>query len=330
MKSNLSYIKKPELFEELSRHQSHFFGVIDSKVRDHLPDWMNQSPNVFWIHDPEGSKNLETFGKASSFFLDRGVDRNSTLIAIGGGATTDLGGYIASSLLRGIKWISVPTTLLAMVDGSIGGKVGLNMPQGKNQLGAFHAPSDVLICNDFLVTLPEAEWISGKGEILKYAFLSSKIHDLILNNADMEMISFECALYKKQTVEDDFKETGDRIFLNFGHTLGHAFESSLKISHGVAVAMGIRYLLKLLNQIEQLTEWNKLTQALGLPVDKLSIRAYPEFSVEKFKNYLLQDKKKAQDSMRLVLVKEVGKPFVQDMPLSELVNKIEGFGDFKN
>lgn len=330
MESQLSYIKKPELLEELKRFESAFFAVIDTKVKDHLPDWIKASKSVLWITNPEESKNLRTFEQGLNFFLDLGISRQSTLIAIGGGATTDLAGYIAASLLRGINWISIPTTLLAMVDGSIGGKVALNMSQGKNLVGAFHAPVNVLICHDFLVTLPEDEWISGKGEILKYAFLSEKIANLVLNKAEMDVIALECAHYKKQVVDKDFKEAGDRIFLNLGHTLGHAFESTLKISHGLSVAMGLGYLFELLGLNERKAEWSQLCSALDLPLDRLQLPQYSQFSVEKFKNYLSQDKKKADADIRLVLVHKIGSPFVDKIKLTDLLLKIEGHRDFKN
>lgn len=330
MESQLSYIKKPELFEELKRFESTFFAVVDSKVRDHLPDWMQTSNNVFWITNPEESKNLATFEKGLNFFLDKGITRQSTLVAIGGGATTDLAGFIAASLLRGVNWISIPTTLLAMVDGSIGGKVAVNMPQGKNLVGAFHAPAIVYICHDFLVTLPEEEWISGKGEILKYAFLSEKIANLVLNKAEMEVIALECAYYKKQVVDRDFKENGDRIFLNLGHTLGHAFESTLKISHGLSVAMGLGYLFEVLSLKERKTEWERMGEALNLPLNQLTLPHYKNFSVDKFKNYLGQDKKKTETEIRLVLVHKIGSPFVEKIKLADLLAKVEGHRDFKN
>lgn len=328
MESKLSYIKKPELFEVLQAQPGPFLAVIDAKVRDHLPEWIKSSGGVFWVNNPEESKNLSVFSQGLSFFLDQGVSRNSVLYAIGGGATTDLAGYIASSLLRGIPWVSIPTTLLAMVDGSIGGKVAINMPQGKNLVGAFHAPQEVFICHDFLMTLPEMEWQSGKGEILKYAFLSQKIHDLVMNKAEMEMIAFECAQYKKSIVDKDFKESGERIFLNYGHTLGHAFESTLKIPHGFSVAMGIYYLNSIFGQSEMVKEWEKLGKALDLPLEKFKLKTYSQFDVEKFKNYLIQDKKKLSDSIRLVQVKSIGSPSTQEMKLTEFITKIEGSGEF--
>lgn len=323
MKSNLTFIKKPELFAALKSFETHFYAVIDEKLKAHLPEWILNSNNVFWLTDPEAQKNLKTYGEISEFLLEKGIYRSATLIAIGGGATTDLAGYVASTILRGVEWIAVPTTLLAQVDGSIGGKVAINTNQGKNLLGSFHNPKMVYLCYDFLSTLPEIEMLSGKGEILKYGFLSTKISDLILNHAELEVIIFECAKFKAEVVERDFKETGDRILLNLGHTLGHAFESSLKIPHGVAVAMGIHYLMLLFSQTEELKTWNQLAVSLAMPLGHLQLSHYPSFSIEALKKYLTQDKKKDQDQIKLVMVKSVGHCETQSVKLSEFLEKIE-------
>lgn len=323
MKSNLTFIKKPELFAALKPLEAQFYAVIDEKLKSHLPEWMLSSDKVYWLSNPEGQKNLKSYGEISEFFLEKGIYRNATLVAIGGGAATDLAGYVAATILRGVEWIAVPTTLLAMVDGSIGGKVAINTAQGKNLLGAFHAPKKIFICNDFLSTLPEVEMQSGKGEILKYGFLSSKIADLIFNHADLEVISFECAKFKCEVVEKDFKETGDRILLNLGHTLGHAFESTLKIPHGVAVAMGIHYLLQLFSQGEELKNWNKLTASLGLPLDHLLLTHYPNFSFKEFKTFLTQDKKKDHQQIKLVMVKSLGHCHTFEMPFTDFLKKVE-------
>lgn len=323
MKSNLTFIKKPELFAALKSFETHFYAVIDEKLKGHLPEWMLSSNNVFWLTNPEAQKNLKTYGEISEFFLEKGIYRSATVIAIGGGATTDLSGYVASTILRGVDWIAVPTTLLAQVDGSIGGKVAINTSQGKNLLGAFHNPKMVYLCHDFLSTLPEVEMISGKGEILKYGFLSSKISELILNHAELETIVYECALFKSDVVEKDFKETGERILLNLGHTLGHAFESSLKIPHGVSVAMGIQYLILLFSQTEELKIWNKLAVSLAMPLDQLQLSHYPSFSVESLEKYLSQDKKKVEDQIKLVMIKSVGHCETRSIKLSEFLKSIE-------
>lgn len=329
MKSSLTYLKKLELFKELDDYkEGQFFAIADSKLKNHLPQWVSFSPYVFWLKNPEEEKNLEVYGNAIEFLLKVGISRNSTIYAFGGGATTDFAGFVAATILRGVKWVSIPTTLLGMIDGSIGGKVALNMPQGKNLVGAFHLPQKVLICGDFLTSLPEKEWMSGKGEILKYGFLSKEINDLILKKAPIEEIAMACARFKNEVVDRDFQEKGERIYLNLGHTLGHAFESTLKIPHGQAVAMGLKYLFKVMQNDSALNEWEKMAKALNLPVEKLDLASFRGFDPRSFLSFLEQDKKKVDSSIRLVLVKGVGFCYVEEVPLKDFKAKITTNAEF--
>lgn len=331
MKSNLIYLKKLELFKELDNFKDgQFFAIADQKIKNHLPQWISFSPHIFWIKNPEEEKNLEMYGHAIEFFLKQGITRNSTIYAFGGGATTDFAGFVASTILRGVKWVAVPTTLLAMVDGSIGGKVALNMPQGKNLVGAFHSPEKVLICGEFLSTLSDKEWISGKGEVLKYGFLSKEINKMILDKAAIEDIAVACANFKNIVVEKDFKEEGERIHLNLGHTLGHAFESNLKIPHGHAVAMGLKYLFKVMKIDDAVTQWEKMVKALNLPAEKFDIDRFPQFDFRTFSAFLDQDKKKVDAKLRLVLVNGIGLCYVQEVPLKDFKAKIQSYEEFKH
>lgn len=329
MKSTLTYLKKLELFKELdNQKEGQFFAIADQKLKNHLPQWISFSPHVFWLKNPEEEKNLEVYGEAVQFLLKNGIHRNATLYAIGGGATTDFAGFVASTILRGIKWVSIPTTLLAMIDGSIGGKVALNMPQGKNLIGAFHQPEKVMICGDFLTSLPEKEWMSGKGEVLKYGFLSKDINALILKKAPIDDIAHACARYKNDIVDRDFQDRGDRILLNLGHTLGHAFESTLKIPHGMAVAMGLKYLFKITRNDEALAEFDKMVKALSLPAEKFDLYHYSNFDAKTFMSYLEQDKKKFDTSIRLVLVKGIGFCYVEEVPLKDFKAKVSSHAEF--
>lgn len=331
MKSNLIYLKKHELFKELDNFKDgQFFAIADQKIKNHLPQWISFSPHIYWIKNPEEEKSLESFGHALEFFLKQGITRNSTLYAFGGGATTDFAGFVASTVLRGIQWVAVPTTLLAMVDGSIGGKVALNMPQGKNLVGAFHSPERVLICGEFLTTLSEKEWMSGKGEVLKYGFLSKEINKMILDKAPIEDIAVACANYKIEIVEKDFKETGERIHLNLGHTLGHAFEYNLKIPHGQAVAMGLKYLFKIMKIDDSILQWEKMVKALNLPAEKFDIQNFPNFDFRAFSAYLDQDKKKVDAKLRLVLVNGIGLCYVQEVSFKDFKSKIQLYEEFKH
>lgn len=330
MKSKLTYLKKLELFKELDTFkEGQFFAVVDQKIKNHLPQWIQFSPQVYWLKNPEEEKNLEVYGLAVEFFLRQGITRNSKIFSFGGAATSDFAGYVAATILRGVKWAAVPTSLLAMVDGSIGGKVGINMPQGKNLVGSFHLPENVYICGDFLTTLPEKEWISGKGEILKYGFLSKEIHHMIMNKSSIEDIAVECARFKNHVVEHDFREQGERIFLNLGHTLGHAFESTLKVTHGQAVIMGLKYLFKVMNNEVAMGQWEAMTKALNLPVEKFSIDSYPAFDAKKFFSFLEQDKKKTETSLRVILVNGIGSCYVEEIPLKDFKAKIQSYAEFQ-
>jgi 3-dehydroquinate synthetase len=330
MKSKLIYLKKLELFKELDNHKDgQFFCVADQKIKNHLPQWIQFSPHVFWLKNPEEEKNLTVYGQAVEFFLKQGIQRSSVLYVFGGGATTDLGGFVASTILRGISWVAVPTTLLGMVDAAIGGKVSVNMPQGKNLAGAFHMPETVMVCGDFLTTLSEKDWLSGKGEVLKYGLLSLEIYELILRKTPIEEIAIACAKFKEGVVENDFKENGERIFLNLGHTLGHAFESALKIPHGQAVTMGMKYLFKLMKLDGPSKDLEKLIKALALPAEKLSIGHFDHFDLNAFLAFLDQDKKKIESKIRLILVKAPGSCYLEEVSLKDFKGKIQFNEDFK-
>lgn len=330
MTSNLIYLKKLELFKELDNFKDgQFFAIADQKIKNHLPQWITFSPNIFWLKNPEEEKNIESFANAVEFFLKNGITRQSTIYAFGGGATTDFAGFVASTILRGVKWVAVPTTLLAMIDGSIGGKVAINMPQGKNLVGAFHMPEKVFICGDFLTSLSDKEWMSGKGEVLKYGFLSKEIYDLIIKKSSIEDIAHACAKFKMEVVSRDFQEQGERIHLNLGHTLGHAFEYLLKIPHGQAVGMGLKYLFQVMKNSEAVSQWETLVKALNMPQEKFDLDRFPNFDVKLFINYLEQDKKKVEKGIRLVLVKGIGSCYVEEVPLKDFKTKIISHAEFK-
>jgi 3-dehydroquinate synthase len=330
MKSNLTYLKKLELFNELDNFKNgQLFAIADQRIKNHLPQWIAFSPHIFWLKNPEDEKNLEVYGQAIEFFLKQGISRDSTLYAFGGGATTDFAGFVASTILRGIKWVAIPTTLLAMIDGSIGGKVAINMPQGKNLIGAFHSPEKIMICGDFLTSLPDKEWMSGKGEVLKYGFLDPEINELILKKVAIENIAVACAKYKNDVVERDFRERGERIHLNLGHTLGHAFELALKIPHGHAIAMGMKYLFKIMKLDEALFQWEQMVKALNLPAEKFELVNFSKFDIKAFIDYLEQDKKKTETSLRLVLVKGIGFCYVEEVSIKDFKTKIQSHAEFK-
>ena len=221
--------------------------VVDGKVWEKYGshfDFKRDFPNkkVHLWKNPEGERTKlhSEYISCTDFFLEKGVHRHAHLIAVGGGATSDFAGFVAATLLRGISWSIIPTTILAMVDASLGGKVSINTKAGKNLLGAFHLPEKVWADLNFLKTLSPNEVRSGKGEILKYAYLDKGIYDAVMSsNGDLREIIPQCAEYKLKVTVSDFRERGQRKLLNLGHTFGHGLERIYNLPHGEAVMWGV-------------------------------------------------------------------------------------------
>ncbi len=298
------------------------FFIIDRGIYDlHLKSTLKDK-KIFFLDKPEKCKNIKYFEKACHYFIENGMKRKDTLVCIGGGATTDLGGFVASTLYRGVNWIAVPTTLLAMIDASIGGKVGINTSHGKNLIGSFHEPESELLFLDFLETLDHKQVESGKGELLKYAFLSSDINSMLESNIDYKDAIGECIKLKKDIVSQDFKETGLRETLNYGHTFGHAFEQLTGIEHGVAVGVGIKLNIELFAK-ELIPHFDKLINVL-----ELNLR-HPKVNLDEFLHTLKFDKKnKTQSMIRFVIVDPISKTRIIDFDVEELRSLLEGSDNY--
>lgn len=223
--------------------------VTDSNVAGIYPE-LFAAARCTVIEAGEHSKNLTTVGGIIADMVKSGCDRSATVIAVGGGVVGDTAGYAAASFMRGVKWVNVPTTLLAMVDSGIGGKTGVDVGGYKNVAGAFHMPEEVLICTGFLSTLSEREWLCGCGEMVKHALLDDAIFRATLpeinklvarDEKTADKLIVMSARYKESVVRADFKESGLRKRLNVGHTVGHAVEKldDFRLSHGEYVALGI-------------------------------------------------------------------------------------------
>ncbi len=331
MNSKITALKQLELMNALENaREPRLFSVIDLKVKNLLPQWLQFSPDVFWLNHPEEQKTIEVYEQITSFFLKQGIQRGHTVAGIGGGATTDMAGFVAATIHRGVNWISVPTTLMGMVDAGLGGKTGVNTSHGKNLLGAFHLPEHVWICADFLKTMSRTEILSGRGEILKYALLSNEIYDLAMNTkTPMEDIIMACAQYKMKLIGEDFKEAGNRAFLNLGHTLGHAFEHTLKIPHGIAVTMGIKYLFQAMKLENALASYELIFKSLQLDPEKVDLTNYSQFDKSAFWSAVNHDKKKTGDGLKLTLVDNVGQPRFEVLPVAKLKTLVEALSDFK-
>lgn len=273
----------------------------------------------FVFNRGEASKNMGTLSNALDFLLEQRLDRNSVLIALGGGVVGDLAGFAAACYQRGIDFIQVPTTLLAQVDSSVGGKTGINHPLGKNMIGAFHQPKCVIIDTDSLRSLDAREVGAGIAEIIKYGIIGDapffawlEEHIDALRRGDTESlihaISRSCQ-NKATVVSQDEKESDLRAILNFGHTFGHAFETVLgygELLHGEAVALGMRCAALLSCQMGFLgsdahDRINNLLDRAGLP-KKLPA----EVAMDKIVAAMESDKKVSQGQIRFIVIDRIG------------------------
>ncbi|MCB0732257.1 MAG: 3-dehydroquinate synthase [Ignavibacteriae bacterium] len=314
-----------------------FLLVIDSNVKKYYSKLINDtfanySYNIVIVNSSEKNKSFETLQKIHSVLIKNKFGRDSVLVAIGGGIIGDIAGFAASTYMRGIKYIQIPTTLLASVDSSVGGKTGLNFQNTKNVIGSFYQPQMVLIDTAFFNTLPNEERLCGLGEIIKYCFLiDQKFYNYVQKNYDevlsnnpkvLEKVITESVKFKGGVVEADERESGIRKVLNLGHTFAHAFEvqQNHKIKHGQAVIVGITcalYLSHYLNFVNEKDLENYLSFLLFFsPQIKLS-------NVNKKKIFTIMqlDKKNRDNKIKFVLLQNVGE-ILTDVPASkELVYK---------
>lgn len=266
----------------------------------------------------EGSKNHKVVHSLQTRLLEQGIHRDSIIIAVGGGVVGDLAGYVAATILRGVRYIHVPTTLLAQVDSSIGGKVGINHPRGKNLIGSFHQPSAVFIDPRVLKTLPAVEFRNGLAEIVKIAaaldadfFARLERRSMRLKKDDpagLEDIIKTAVGLKAGIVERDEKEQGLRKVLNFGHTVGHAIEAATEytVPHGQAVAMGMVAEATIALKMELLKHEDYVRLAKLLTALKLPVRLPRDLDRRRFKEALALDKKSDGDGIKFVLLKSIG------------------------
>jgi 3-dehydroquinate synthase len=270
------------------------------------------------IEPGEGSKSLSTYEDVARRLIEKGIRRDHLIIAFGGGVVGDLAGFVAATLYRGIRWVQVPTTLLAQVDSSIGAKVGVNLPLGKNLIGAFHDPELVLIDPKLLDTLENREYNNGIAEMIKAALIGDPIlYERLKENERVGIEEIDRAIsVKKRIVLEDPYEQGLRMVLNFGHTFGHAIERAhgyKTYKHGEAISYGM--LIALLVGIER-----KITpKALYDDVkDLLFARGLVELPLLERKDYVKEiayDKKQRADGLRFILIKDIGQAVIEQVDL---------------
>jgi 3-dehydroquinate synthase len=273
------------------------------------------------VPDGEGSKSIEMSHTLYTWLIENKFERNSTIIALGGGVVGDLAGFIAATYLRGINLVHLPTSLLAMVDSSIGGKVGINHSLGKNLIGAFYQPKFVMIDIAKLITLPEEEFTCGLGEVIKYGLiydkhLFTKIDDnfdnLNGNNTGLlQDIVYDCAKIKAEIVSKDERESGLRSILNFGHTFGHALEVFYQYSglkHGQAVLLGMKCANYVANKMNLLSADDE--KRINHLIDRIDIRLPGQgksFDSKVLLSSMYRDKKVEQGSIKCILLEGIGK-----------------------
>lgn len=275
------------------------------------------------LPDGEAYKTLDTLNQVYTHLLEHKADRKTTLVALGGGVIGDMTGFAAASYQRGVNFIQIPTTLLAMVDSSVGGKTGVNHPLGKNMIGAFHQPQCVLIDTDTLNTLADRELSAGIAEVIKYGlirdpaflqWLDTNMDKLLARDPEaLTYAIYRSCQHKAEVVASDERESGQRALLNLGHTFGHAIEAAMGYGqwlHGEAVATGMVMAAELSQQMGWISAADVayiryLLQRAKLPVDPPT-----NMTGEDFMRYMAVDKKVLDGTLRLILMKSLGEGIV--------------------
>ena len=335
-------------------------------VSDHISPYLNKSQQIFVITDHhvdrlhgstlkkslegfsyqwlsvcpgEFSKSLNQFSQLVEDILRFGPERHDLIIAFGGGVIGDLAGYVAASVLRGLNFIQIPTTLLAQVDSSVGGKTGLNSIHGKNLIGAFYQPKLVLVDLDVLESLPEREMKAGYAEIVKYAlidqpdffeWLEHHGRNILARTSDMSEAIAKSCLSKARIVAEDEREAGHRALLNLGHTFAHAFESvnlyDGRILHGEAVSVGLVCAHRLSCDLgfaaeQDLARLVRHLLTLDMPVD-LTRFDTGQFSLPMLLKAMAKDKKAQKGHLRFILTRGIGKAFISEGVDQKAVEKV--------
>ncbi|MGX8833373.1 3-dehydroquinate synthase [Amedibacillus sp. YH-ame6] len=298
--------------------------ITDSGVPTQYAKILSEQCRESYIHiveQGEDSKSFEVYKEICEDMLSHKFSRKDCVIALGGGVVGDLSGFVASSYMRGIDFIQIPTTTLSQIDSSIGGKVAINLHEVKNIIGAFYQPKLVIVDADTLQTLPKRHYINGLIEAIKAGLIYDKeLFELFETGdiyQDLDNIIYKALCVKKDVVEKDEKEQHLRKILNFGHTIGHAIESYYHLSdylHGECVAMGMLYFI----------DDKDLKQRVLALYDKLGICKDAPYDEQQVYETLCSDKKAGNDSVTLVRVKELGSAQLVETPLTQVREILRG------
>lgn len=327
----------------VEKNYSSLFILVDSHTNEFclplfLPYLATEiSIEIIEIEAGENLKNIETCAQIWTALTELGADRKSLIINVGGGVITDIGGFIASTYKRGIDFVNVPTTLLGMVDASVGGKNGVDLGHLKNQIGTITVPQLLLIDTRFLETLPQNEMRSGLAEMLKHGLIRDKLYweqflDLsTLNFNDLDVLIYRSIEIKNEIVKQDPTENGIRKALNFGHTLGHAIESHFldtekQLLHGEAIAVGM-VLESYISREKGLLSEAEYQQIKETIIGIFETVEFSENDIENIQNLLIHDKKNEYGKVQFALLYGIGKCIINQSVDNELI--IKSFEDYK-
>jgi len=325
-------------FKNSSKEYSKIFILTDENTNLHcLPLFLeitkiDVKPIVIQIESGEKNKTIETVIQLWKKLIDSRADRNSLLVTLGGGVICDLGGFVAATYMRGISFIHFPTTLVAMVDASIGGKVGANIRNLKNQVGLIAQPLAVFILQDFLKTLPQNQLLSGFSEMVKHALIHNKVswekmNKVIVNEiVDWKELINDSVKIKVKIVNADPYEHSYRKILNFGHTIGHAFETLAmkntqnQLLHGEAVAMGMLCEIWLSTKLAGLNT-NEMNEINNFILSQFQYYVLPENSENEILEILSHDKKNIFGEFNFTLLSAIGKPVINQKCSVDLIRE---------
>ncbi len=338
-------------YEALNLHlkekkYSNLFIIVDSNTNEAcLPKFLpyletDLTIEIIEFEAGEQHKNIETCVQIWNVLTELGADRKSLVINLGGGVVTDLGGFVASTFKRGVDFIHVPTTLLSMVDASVGGKNGVDLGNLKNQIGVINVPTMVLIDTQYLETVPQNEMRSGLAEMLKHGLIYDKAYwekflDLkAIDYADLDELIYRSVEIKNEIVKQDPTEKNIRKALNFGHTLGHAIESyflenenKTTLLHGEAIAVGmiLESYISLHKGLISSEEYDQIKSTIKTIFDDIE---FVENDIEPILELLIHDKKNEYGSIQFALIEGIGKIIINQSVENELI--LKAFNDYKS
>lgn len=338
-------------YEALNKHlkdnkYSNLFIIVDNETNEHcLPKLLpiletDLNIEIIEFEAGEANKNIETCIQIWHVLTELGADRKSLIINLGGGVVTDLGGFVASTFKRGVDFINIPTTLLSMVDASVGGKTGVDLGNLKNQIGVINVPQMVLIDTNYLETLPQSEMRSGLAEMLKHGLIYDTAYwkqFLDLNTIDydaLDQLIYRSVEIKNEIVIQDPTEKNIRKALNFGHTLGHAIESyflenenKTTLLHGEAIAVGmiLESYISLHKNLISPTEYSEIKTAIQAIYDHIE---FEENDIDPILELLVHDKKNEYGLIQFALIEGIGKIKINQSVENKLI--LEAFQDYKS